>query len=341
MESVASGSISQTACGGCLRPSDALTSSAGDRLCGRCKAVFLAAAVLLNEGVVAEDTLIPTLVFAKAAGGSPGYKAIVRDGKPPGGLGIVRLMEEAQGFPVGSVEEEGYVGWEFLRVVRGVPLLRVLPLAAVPEMHPGTRLPKSVRIQVLSRRVETAEVRQEYERVLIEQGASWSHNNAGAISYAARNGFLEIEAGTGGTVSPLTVESVGRDKILSWPACTFPPPALVAGIYGNLLGSVDKRNAHGFAFDLDLYGKAQRKTPKRIVNAFSAWHVGEGHRRRVPPKSRPRVAGVLNRQLLDPDERLPENTWSPADKVWSDVEALSMRFVRLYAGGSGGFVTGS
>jgi hypothetical protein len=218
----------------------------------------------------------------------------------------------------------------------------VRPLVGIPEMHPGTQILKSVRIQVLSRRVKPGAVRNEYERVLIEQGAHWHENNHGLISYKAEDGYLEISAGTRGEVSPLMAESLS-DKLLSWSAYNFPPPTLIAGIYKNVLGSKDKRNASGFAYALDLYGKpaAHTRMAKKIVHAFAAWHVGEGHPARVPPQSRPRVAGVLNRQLLNPDEQLPEDTWVSSDKIWDDVEALSMRFVRLYAGGVAAFFTKS
>jgi len=318
--------------------------------------VFSTAAVLLHEGITAEDTLIPTLVFAKIAGGSPEYAALVHAKEQTSGFEIVRLMRAASDWPprrsqtpaeyartlTEYVRTHEYGGWEFVRVVHGVPILRVRPLALIPEMHPDTQILKSVRIQVLSRRVKPGAVRDEYERVLIEQGAHWHENNHGLISYQAADGYLEISAGTRGEVSPLMAESL-IDKLLSWPAYNFPPPTLIAGIYKNVLGSVDKRNAWGFAYALDLYGKpvAHTKMAKKIVHAFAAWHVGEGHPARVPPESRKRVAGVLNRQLLNPDERLPEDTWLSSDKVWDDVEALSMRFVRLYAGGVAAFFTKS
>ena len=356
MESVAPTARSEVACTGCLKPSKKLTSSSGDQLCEKCKAVFLTADVLLSEGITAEDTLIPTLVFAKIAGGSPEYAALVKEKEQASGLEIVRLLRAAEDWPprrsqtpeeyaqtlTDYVRTHEYSGWEFVRVVRGVPILRVRPLALIAEMHPGTQILKSVRIQVLSRRVKPCAVRDEYERVLIEHGAHWNENNHGLISYKAADGYLEISVGVGGDVSPQMAESLS-DKLLSWPAHNFPPPMLIAGIYKNVLGSVDKRNPWGFAYALDLYGKpvAHTKMAKKIVHAFAAWHVGEGYPARVPPQSRPRVAGVLNRQLLNPDEQLPEDTWVSSDKVWDDVEALSMRFVRLYAGGVGAFFTKS
>jgi hypothetical protein len=356
MESVTPAAHGEAVCSGCLKPSNKLTHSAGDQLCEKCRAVFSTAAVLLNEDITAEDTLIPTLVFAKIAGGSPEYAALVKEKEQASGLEIVRLMHAADDWPpqrsqtpaeyaqtlTDYVRTHGYGGWELVRVVHGVPILRVRPLALIPEMHPGTQILKSVRIQVLSRRVKPGTVRDEYERILVEQGAHWHENNHGLISYQADDGYLEISAGTGDEVSPLMAESLS-DKLLSWPAYNFPPPTLIAGIYKNVLGSVDKRNPWGFAYALDLYGKhvAHTKMAKKIVHAFAAWQVGEGHPARVPPKSRTRVAGVLNRQLLNPEEQLPEDTWFSSDKIWDDVEALSMRFVRLYAGGVAAFFTKS
>ena len=239
MESVTPAAHSEAVCSGCLKPSNKLTASSGDQLCEKCRAVFSTGAVLLDENITAEDTLIPTLVFAKIAGGSPEYAAVVKDKEQASGLEIVRLMHAADDWPpqrsqtpeeyaqtlTDYVRTHGYGGWELVRVVHGVPILRVRPLALIPEMHPDTQILKSVRIQVLSRRLKPGAVRDEYERVLIEQGAHWHENNHDLIPYQAADGYLEINAGTGGEVSPLMAESLS-DKLLSWPAYNFPPPTL-------------------------------------------------------------------------------------------------------------------
>jgi hypothetical protein len=351
MESVAPAARSEAECSGCLKPSKELTSSSGDQLCEKCKAVFLTATVLLNKDITAEDTLIPTLVFAKIAGGSPEYAALVEKREAASGLGIARLMHAANDWPPKRsqtpaeyaktleeyVQAHGYAGWEVVRAVRGVPILRVRSLAAIPERYPDTQILKSVRVQVLSRHVKPADVGESYERLLTERGVRWDENNSGYISYRLHDGFLQVEAGLQGTISPLTAESIGH-ILYSWPAYNFPPPRLVADIYKSLVGKVHKRTGRGFAYDLDLYDKPQsERLAKKIILAFAAWHIGEGQSAKIQLK--PRVARVLNRQLLDPSEHLPENSWSSNEKVWRDVEELAMRFVRLYAGGPGAFVT--
>jgi hypothetical protein len=310
---------------------------------------------LLNEDITAEDTLIPTLVFAKIAGGSPEYSLLVEKTEAVSGMEIARLMHAANDWPPQRsqtpaeyattleeyVQAHGYAGWELVRAVRGVPILRVRPLAAIPEMHPDTQILKSVRVQVLSRHVKPTDVGESYARLLTERGVRWDENNSGYISYRLHDGFLQVEAGLQGTISPLTAESIGH-ILYSWPAYNFPPPSLVADIYKGLVGKVNKRTGRGFAYDLDLYGKPwSERSAKKIILAFAAWHIGEGPSARVPPKSQRRVAGVLNRQLLDPEEHLLEDASSSKEKVWQDVKELAMRFVRLYAGGPGDFFTGS
>jgi hypothetical protein len=137
MASVAGPELQGDTCDGCLKPSHVLTNSAGDRICDKCKAVFLTAAVLLNEGITAEDTLIPTLVFAKIAGGTPEHTALVEAGEPASGLEIAKLMQAANDWPprrsetseeyaktlADYVREHGYGGWQLVRVARGVPIL--------------------------------------------------------------------------------------------------------------------------------------------------------------------------------------------------------------------------
>src|SRR5215217_8192364 len=133
MASVAGPEPEGVTCDGCLKPLRDLNPSAGYRICDKCKAVFLVAAVLLNEGITAEDTLIPTLVFAKIAGGTPEHTALVEGGEPASGLEIAKLMQAADDWPprrsepseeyakilADYVREHGYGGWQLVRVARG------------------------------------------------------------------------------------------------------------------------------------------------------------------------------------------------------------------------------
>jgi len=102
--------------------------------------------VLLNEEVIDEEVIIPTLVLAKKAGGSLGYDDLAKNRKPKTGLGIVNLLYKA--------EAEDYAGWELADVVEGVPFMRILPMTANPRTYSGTQILRRVRIQVLSKKTK-------------------------------------------------------------------------------------------------------------------------------------------------------------------------------------------
>jgi hypothetical protein len=91
-------------CSGCSKLSSHLISCAGDRLCATCRAVIWAALVLLNRGVADKDTIIPTMVFAKVAGGSPKFAALVEERLPA--VDIPRLMREARGQSTDGTKDE-------------------------------------------------------------------------------------------------------------------------------------------------------------------------------------------------------------------------------------------
>jgi hypothetical protein len=55
-------------CTACRRLATELVDEVGDRLCGRCRAVFRAARVLFKEDVTDEREIVPTLAFAAHAG---------------------------------------------------------------------------------------------------------------------------------------------------------------------------------------------------------------------------------------------------------------------------------
>jgi hypothetical protein len=316
-------------CDGCLKPATVLTGCGGDRLCARCKAVFVAAAALLDEGVLEEEVIIPTLVLAKMAGGSSDYAALARTGKPAAGLGIVNLMYKA--------EAEDYAGWELTNIIGDVPFVRILPKTANPRMHPSSQILHSVRIQVLSSRTKPSAVRGDYERVLTEQGARWALNIGGTFGYDFSHGYLGITVAAGPAYTPMQNEGIGEGP-LGRPNLHFPPPVLVEDFYKAVLGSAQKLTKKGFAHALDLYGKPQRRAPENLVMAFAAWHIA-GAEMAVPLKAKRRVAGVLNQQL-SPTTPLSEVGSISSETLWRTVKQDAPRFLRLCTRGLANFQTG-
>jgi hypothetical protein len=309
-------------------------------LCEKCIAVVRAAVVLLNRGVADEATIIPTLVFAKVAGGSPGYTALDSASAP---VNIPRLMGEASDRSAESAEGE-YAGWDLMAVFDGVPITHVRPLALKLEDHAGTTVLKRVEVQVISRRVKPETVMTKYEHALRERGAEWSENNHGVFFYAFDRGYLSMQLSSGEDLDANIVRTFGEDFFRN-PAFHFPAPSLVGGIYRSLLGSVDKRNRHGFAYALDLYKKPLAKSPMRLILAFVAWHVGQGHdmqrpRTLIPDKQH--VEQFVDKQVIESLDTPPDNPWLSSRKAGEDAERLALdRFTRLYAGGPASYRTKS
>jgi hypothetical protein len=270
--------------------------------------------VLWEEGITAEDEVIPTLVCARKMG----------------------LKHE----PDALAPRPDLARYPFLEIVKnvrgGVPIVRVLPLRVGGETYTDTQVLSRVHIQVLSKHVKPARVGEEYEQVLTEHGARWEKNNHGRFSYKCLVGpILQLTVEAGGKLGPREVEGLGGDP-LQHPAWHFPSPDLVANVYRALLDSAHGNASKGFKYALDLYGKPLNKTPEKAIPAFVAWHVGAQTRphagETVNPESRLRVTRLLNKHLLnryDDMPIIPEDSRCSGHVIWQDVEALWPRFARL------------
>lgn len=310
MESVAE-QVEQAACDACQNPYT--VSGHADNLCPGCSAVFRAARTLLKHGVVREEEMIPTLVFARIAGRA-------RDPR----------YADYYGSRVGTAEEDVLAGehpaLDVARWLDKVPVVQVRPLAVTAEKHPGTQVLKRVRIRTLSKHARSADVASSYEQLLEEEGAQWGENNHGGFSYDCLYGYLELVVAEGSELSK-TVEIHGesrfREGLFCHPALHFPPPGVVEGVHEALKTR--------FADRLDLYGKGWPKTPSTLIPAFAAWHIAARADEKVPPASRARASQILNKYLLEPSGLLPlpESTWTSNNTVWRDVAQLWPRFVTL------------
>lgn len=220
-------------------------------LCLGCDKVFRTARVLLKYGIATEEELIPTLVFARIAGRAEGqhYKDHYRSG-----YGSAEV----------SVLSGGHPALGITKFVDRVPIVQVKPFALSAERHPGTQILKRVRIRTLSKWVKSSDVAKGYEQLLEQESTPWDENNRGEFAYDCLSGYLELEVAQGAKFSPLLMEGYGGDP-LRHPAFHFPPPEIVEGVHEAMKRCFAKR--------LDFYAKAQKKTPRKLVPAFAAWHV--------------------------------------------------------------------
>jgi hypothetical protein len=293
------GSISDTeavgCCDTCERREDDLRGREGDNVCGQCDALFTAAHALLKNEVCDEPTILATLAFAWSRGAS-------------------------------TIGQECYGGLELLSNVDGVPLLRLPRITASVITYDGGQIPKIAQLNVYSRDVTPQEVARVYERLLKNHGIHFDECSGGSFGWDIEDANLTL---TVGALKELHPDRVPLLK--SYPAgriYSFPPPPLVGGYLGTLLGSTDKRTFSGYAYALAERG---HHTPEKAVTGSVAWLLGERSNDATPPRvRRPRVAKVLNKHLLAPrgEQKLPENFWVPDDTVWRDASNLGPRLLR-------------
>jgi hypothetical protein len=344
-------------CDGCRLPfldfQTDFVNHAGDRLCIWCRTVFWAATVLFEPEVGEEDVVIPTLAFAKYSAGIPEYNKLVAGeggGGKPTPADLARVLLGAAMISPGELER-GYLGWDFVREVQGVPLIRVLPFTVFAEEHRGKQLLKQIRIQVLSKYAEPKDVRGCYERLLAERGVKWDDSASGCVSHNVWGSYLDVRIRP---TDELIYKDVALDRELierhkdyfirkaypeSYPSerlddypYPYPSPRYIEASYKALRGLLRSTKPVGIAGALDLYGKPSNRTLDKLIPAFVAWHLGADV---APATRRPEIARTLNKHLLGPcdKETLPEDSWRSDDTVWRDAKELSKRFERLRGAG--------
>ncbi len=317
----------------CIKSQADFVSHDGDQLCPACRAVFWTAAVLFDRGVTEEEVIIPTLVFARSAAGSEGYRDLAKAEGLVNGCAACGLAEIASGLSFLG-EDQAYMGLELVEVVDGVPLVRVSPFVLLGEKHSGTEILKQVRIQILSKLVKPAAIRARYLRFLEEQGARWGKNDYGCLSYNFSRSYLDV--GIEGWGESYTWGVEDSENPLHWPIYHFPSPSIVEGFCEGLLRSLSGGEWTGDVCGLDLYGKPAGKTAETTIPAFVAWHVGPAATGKIPAKGRAGVSRILNKHLLRPCSKpeLPEGWSTKGTMLWRDVEVLRLRFERLHRAGS-------
>jgi hypothetical protein len=142
-------------CTACWRLATELVDEAGDRLCGRCRAVFSAARALFKERVTDEREIVPTLAFAAH---TEARWALVNEKLP-------EYFREV--WP--EVFAQTYKGFKFTRVVDGVPILRQELAVVEVERYAGTDLPRQICIRAFSRSAKPEFIATLYEQTLLEE----------------------------------------------------------------------------------------------------------------------------------------------------------------------------
>jgi hypothetical protein len=302
-------------CASCGRLSDALHNLDGDRLCDKCDAVFWTAQQLAKANVTDETEIIASLAFAA----HDRYE---------------NLRHEDKRTAFSRDFARRYPSFELTRVVEDVPVIRPRKVGVEVVRYVGSKLPRRVRLRVLSKFADPDEVAQLYRRSIEQERLPVARDSRGTVSWQLEEACLVMEVGPREEIHHTRLQTF--DEYPQALRFSFPDSAVVSALCKALLGSPlrpgSKRSDELFAAGLGDFGRPKTKTARTLIPACTAWYVGERdgygkpeERRRAPRERRPRVAKMLNRHLFY-EHRLDDNPYSSADSVWEDAREVGPRF---------------
>jgi hypothetical protein len=258
--------------------------------------LFKAARALIKKGVIDEDQILPTLVFAheidrRAAGGAAA--ASFETGSP--------LMPHV---------------WHTVERVDGIDILEEEPLQAnillkhMPPSNGAATVPQGVLIQVSFRKkaVEPKRVASIYAERLAAKGISLDGISSGSIDYEFVGNRLYL---TAGPKKEPTVE--GR---------AFPSPGLVEAFYSGFLGNPGQRlTTRGKQFEVNEQLGVSNLIPSSV--AFLLRASGGIHGRKE-------IHRLLNDQVFG-EKRFDEYGYAntPEVQLWRDVPKAGTRIARM------------
>jgi hypothetical protein len=297
-------------CECCLRDVEEhdLYESGEDRICERCQALFKAAKVLSEKVDADEVDIISTLALAAHCG-----------------------------WDVPEDYSRKYRRFEAKGVLKGVPMLRLKPMAADVVTYPRSRLVRHVRIEIFSKFTRPEHIAEHYQEILASEGLPVWKSSPGSIRWEYQTGILVVDVGPREEIAASRLEhSAAYPQVYRF---SFPLPSVVKAVSEALIGSPKRPGTKGdemFASGLGDHGRPRTKEARTLIPACVAWWVGEHEisnnetNHRVSDRRR-HVARMLNRHLLGPLGKplLVDDPYSSSDPVWEDAQEVGSRFDRI------------
>jgi hypothetical protein len=267
--------------------------------------LFWFAEVLL-ESDATEAEIVPTLAFARHAE----VLWSVHDPK----------LREATARQL----VERYSALELVKVVSGVPVLRMKPAFAEVMRYEGSRLAKGIRIRVLSRFAEPHAMAQLYWNLCEREGLPIHQTSPGTLSWDFDRMHLVVDVGPREEIYPTRLHlytDYPRARRFAFPLDTVVEALLLA-----LLGQGQEKN-QVFAALLSDLGRNSFMSLEKAVIACVLWdmHGERSERGHTKIQRSDEVAEIINQLLLGPLEKEPI-TISRNDTSWRDAKKVSQRF---------------
>jgi hypothetical protein len=279
--------------------------------------LFRFARILFDAGIVDEDQIIPTLVFAGNLSELPHLREL-RDS-------VAALDDQDENWN----DLRGQFSYFFDNMVSlpdtidGVPILRLQPftMTAVTNEQGNVR-EVAIDVFMLSAQAEKKLVRT-YEWLLKRYNAEIDPVR-GDISYKLHEDLIRIVA------RPETTSldaADGRILALRSGPPRLPDPLIVAGMYRVLKGSQSQGMFKGFRSVLAGRERGKPSKANILLPACVGWYVAGRGDLSEQTEERRRVVRILNRELLVPCGK--ESREESSSQFWRDVRNVSDAIERL------------
>jgi hypothetical protein len=277
----------------------------GACVCRSCLTLFWFAEALL-ESDATEAEIVPTLAFARHA-------QVLWTVHDP------ELREATARQLVGR-----YSALELVKVVSGVPVLRLQPAFAEVVRYEGSRLAKSIRIRVLSRFAEPHTMAQLYFTLCKREGLPIHPTSPGSLSWDFDRMHLVVDVGPREGIHPTRLHQYTDYPLVR--RFAFPLDTVVEALLLALLGQGQEKNQM-FAAHLSDLGRKSLMSLEKAVIACVLWdiHGKRSERGYTKIQRSDEVAEIINQLLLEPLEK-ERLTISRNDTSWRDAKKVSDRF---------------
>jgi hypothetical protein len=209
--------------------------------------------------------------------------------------------------------------------------VRLKPAFSETLRHVGSKLPRLVRIEVLTKHARPPDVAALYRGTLEREALPVFKDSPGSISWEYRHARLVVSVGPREQIEPTRLhffEEYPKGRRFS-----FPMPSVVEAQCQALIGAPKHKGTPGdemFASGLGDHDRDFGKQPHTLIPACVAWYAGERYEKPLPRDRRPRVAKIVNDTLLAPlgKNTIADNPYSSADPIWKHAKEVGPRFER-------------